>query len=75
MPLYQGLGEPAPGDYVTYAGSLTDLHDIYFVVAINPDGSFELIMDDEDVIVRLHTVNRQSIARTGGHTDRYRRYT
>lgn len=65
----------AQGDYVSYFGSLVDHHDIYFVVSINTDGTFELVMDDEVVVVRLHTVRRQSLARTGGRTDRYRLYT
>lgn len=62
------------GDYVAYFGSLVDFHDVYFVVGINATGTYELVMDDEPEIVRLHTVRRQSISRTGGRTDRYRRY-
>ncbi|MEV6879131.1 hypothetical protein [Amycolatopsis sp. NPDC051128] len=64
-----------PGDYVAYFGSLVDLHDICFVVGVNADGTYELAMDDEPEVVRLHTVRRQSISGTGGRTDRYRRYS
>ena len=63
------------GDYVSYFGSLADRHDIYFVVSVNANGTYELVMDDEAEVVRLHTVRRQSISRTGGRTNRYRLYT
>jgi hypothetical protein len=66
--------DPTVGDYVSYFGSLVDRHDIYAVIAINRDGSFELELDEGDELVRLHTVCRTSIQRTGGRTEalRYR---
>jgi hypothetical protein len=68
--------DPAVHDYVSYFGSLVDQHDTYAVVGINADGSYELMLDEGDgQTVRLHTVRRTSIQRTGGRTEAYRNRT
>lgn len=67
--------DPEVHDYVTYFGSLVHRHDIYYVTAINRDGSYELELDEGDELVRLHTVRRTSIQRTGGRTDAVRNRT